>query len=62
MAIAFGSLAKYEVEAYIDGEEITISARSLIEAKAEARKLKAEGARNIIIHDFTGANPNGIRV
>jgi anti-sigma regulatory factor (Ser/Thr protein kinase) len=62
MAIGYGQQKDYEVEAYIDGEEINQFYKTLIEAKASAQKLKQEGATNIIIHDYTGKNPNGIRV
>lgn len=63
MAIAFGQLGKYEVEAWFTGgDEVNQFYKSLPEAKAAARKLKQEGALSVIIHDYTGANPNGIRV
>lgn len=62
MAIAFGKQKKYEVEAYFPDGEVNQFYNTLPEAKQAAQQLKREGATNIIIHDYTGANPNGIRV
>lgn len=62
MAIAFGALPKYEVEAWFPDGEVNEFYKTLPEAKAAARQLKSEGASSVIIHDYTGANPNGIRI
>jgi len=63
MAIAFGQSPKYEVEAFFPGgDEVNQFYKTLPEAKAAAQQLKREGASSVIIHDYTGANPNGIRV
>lgn len=62
MAIPFSAIPKYHIEAWFPDGEITMMFKTLPEAKVEARKLKAEGAKYIIIHDLTGKNPNGIRV
>lgn len=62
MAIAFGKMKKYEVEAWFWDGEVNEFYGTLVEAKAAARRLKSEGASSVIIHDYTGANPNGIRM
>lgn len=62
MAIAYGQQKKYEVEAWVAYGEINEFYKTLVEAKAAAQQLKREGATYVIIHDYTGANPNGIRV
>lgn len=62
MAIVYGQQKDYEVEAFFPDGEVNEFYKTLIEAKAAAQQLKREGATNIIIHDYTGKNPNGIRV
>ena len=62
MAIAFGKQKKYEVEAWFSDGEVNQFYNTLPEAKQAAQQLKREGASQVIIHDYTGANPNGIRV
>lgn len=63
MAIAFGQLGKYEVEAFFPGgDEVNQFYKTLPEANAAALQLKREGATSVIIHDLTGAHPNGIKI
>lgn len=63
MAIAFGQSPKYEVEAWFPGAgEVNRFYKTLPEARTAAIKLKQEGASSVIIHDYTGAHPNGIKI